>query len=236
MIGSTADAPCPDAPEPPLSPAQPLWKAARIDTSKVAVYRLAGERGVAGCGEGVTEMVYLILREPAMTAGTIAAYAVLALAVALLTGYAAARIGRSGGGSQWVFFALGVFLSVVGLLIAVVYYFSNRRRPGSEAEAVPSQNAPAYYQPNYLETVAPVPPVVSIPPAEARERASKARFKICPVCGADNPASMSACWKCGESLAAASARKICPQCQAHAPAGSEFCPDCGMRLRDRGRA
>lgn len=160
-----------------------------------------------------------------------------AVVILLLLGYVSSRVASSAGGDSRLFFAIGLLLPVIGLLAAVIYYLyygRGARKPAGAARAAGPSTIPSYYQPNYLQSTGSLPPVESVPHVEARERALRKRFSTCPFCGADNPSSMNACWKCGESLDGASPRTICPQCQAHVLTSSEFCPDCGNRLAGLG--
>lgn len=166
--------------------------------------------------------------------GAIAGCLIGMLFVILMLGYASARIAERAGGNTWAFFALGAILPVLGLLAAAIYYTLRRKRPGGETASSASAATPGYYQPNYLQAVRPVPTVEPVPTHEARQRAPRSRFNSCASCGADNPSSMTSCWKCGKSLADGLNRRVCPQCGAHVLSTAEFCTDCGARLVDSG--
>jgi len=51
------------------------------------------------------------------------------------------------------------------------------------------------------------------------------RFKICPVCGAQNPVENLFCNACGASLSVK-----CKHCGASIPSGLSYCPSCGAPL------
>lgn len=68
------------------------------------------------------------------------------------------------------------------------------------------------------------------------------QIKVCPHCGASEPAERHICGECGARLPAQTLfqqyqrmHRQCPVCDTVLAAGMNFCPHCGMKLENEER-
>ena len=133
----------------------------------------------------------------------------LIIGLAIICGIISGMIGKSLRQNYVIFFCLGFFLNILGLLIAIIIYFVMK-----EVE----RRRKARAQPEYLASV------------EHPSELFSGDLMTCWNCGEIVLEIDEFCWNCGEVIEKRQTPKFCPTCHSEMVEEDEYCMNCGSKV------